>query len=65
MLDDLGVRYGGNDFSAPRDDRLGRGRIGFGVPLVLVKGAAEDAVIGPRVNVGAAVRVELRRALTG
>jgi hypothetical protein len=59
VLDDFSVRYGWGDFGTPGEDGLGGGRIRFGVPLVLIQGAAQDAVVGARVDVGPAGRMEL------
>ncbi len=41
----------------PRQDRLRLDQVHTHVPAVLVQGAAENAVIGPRMNVGPAGRV--------
>lgn len=59
VAEDLGAGQGGDDLGAPGQDGGGGGRPGLGVPVVLLHGAAEDAVGRPRVHVGPAVRVIL------
>ncbi|MCO5606240.1 hypothetical protein L7F22_060427 [Adiantum nelumboides] len=59
VLQDLGVAQGGDDVAAASQDRLAGGRVGRRVPDAVVEGAAEDAVVGAGVDVGASAGVLL------